>query len=142
MAKTQKQGNPGLTYTEKVIRRFRNPKHSKEMKCPTASGRMGNPVCGDVMHLFIKIKNGKIIDATFKTFGCVAAISTSDVLCEMVIGKTVKQAKKITNKDIIKRLGSLPAIKVHCSVLGTQALREAIKSYEKDLKKAKIKAKK
>lgn len=132
--KSTRAGNPGLTYTEKVIKRFRNPRHACEMKAPTASGKMGNPQCGDVMQLFIKVKDNKIIDATFKTFGCVAAISTSDVLCDLVIGKTIEQAKKITNKDIIKRLGTLPSIKIHCSILGTQALREAIKNYEKSIK--------
>ena len=87
--------------------------------------------CGDVMKLFIKVKNNKIIDAKFKTFGCVAAISNSDVLCDLVIGKTIEQAKKITDKDIIKVLGKMPEIKYHCSILGAQTLRKAIENYEK-----------
>lgn len=124
-----------LDYTQAVLRRFRKPKNAREMKNPSAVGKVGNPQCGDVMQLFLKIKDGKIKDASFKTFGCVAAISTSDVLCDIIKGKTIKKALKVTAKDIIKKLGTLPSVKVHCSVLGREALHAAVKNYEKSQSK-------
>ncbi|MBS3107537.1 iron-sulfur cluster assembly scaffold protein [Candidatus Woesearchaeota archaeon] len=119
-----------MDYNEKVIKRFSKPKNVGEIKNADGIGKVGNPRCGDVMELFIKVKNNKIVDAKFRTFGCVAAIATSDALCDMVKGKTIEEAKKITNQDIVNDLGTLPPIKVHCSVLGREALDAAIKDYE------------
>jgi len=118
-------------YTNKVIERFQNPKFAGEMKNPDAVGQQGNVQCGDVMKIYLKIKNNCIVDVSFQTFGCVAAIACSDVLCELVKGKTLSQALKITDKDIISKLGELPPIKYHCSILGRQALKNAIDNYRK-----------
>ncbi len=116
-------------YTEKLLERFRHPKHMGEMKNPSGVGEEGNPACGDRMRVYIKVKENIIVEASFLTFGCAAAISNSDVLCELAIGKTVEEAEKITNQDILKELGPVPAIKAHCSILGMQTLRKAIKNY-------------
>jgi len=122
-------------YTEKVMEHFKHPKYLKEMKDPDAVGVVGNPTCGDVMHVYIKVgkKDGKEIigDISVQTFGCVAAISTSDVVCDLALGRTLEEAKKITREDIIKELGSLPPIKIHCSVLAQDGLKKAIEDYEK-----------
>ena len=116
-------------YTQKVMDHFRNPRNMGEIKNPDGFGKVGNPVCGDVMAIYIKVKNEKIVDIKFKTFGCTAAISTSSVLTEMVKGKTIDEALKITRDDVAKELGGLPAIKMHCSNLAAEALNEAIKDY-------------
>jgi nitrogen fixation NifU-like protein len=121
-------------YSKKVVERFQNPKFAGEISDADAVGEEGNPRCGDVMRIYLKIKKNKIKDIKFQTFGCIAAIACSDALCELAKGKTLAQAKKITNNDIINKLGMLPVIKVHCSVLGRQALLEAIKNYEKKIK--------
>jgi len=120
-------------YNKKVMKYFTNPKHIGEIKNPDAVGELGNIKCGDIMKIYLKIdkKNKKIKDIKFQTFGCVAAIASSDVLCELAKGKTLDEAKKITNKDIVKALGDLPSIKLHCSVLGAGALKKAIENYEK-----------
>lgn len=123
-------------YTEKVMEIFRNPKNIGEIKDADGIGRVGNPVCGDVMELFIKVgKNKKgeeiIKDIKVKTFGCVAAISTSSILTDMVKGKTLEEAKKVDKDDIVKELGGLPPMKYHCSVLAHDALLKAIEDYEK-----------
>ncbi len=117
-------------YTKKLLKHFKNPKFVKDVKNPDGIGEVGNVACGDIMHLEIKVKDNKIEDIGFKTFGCAAAIASSDVVCEIAKGKTLEQAKKITKDDIIKKLGGMPPIKVHCSVLGIQALKKAIKDYE------------
>ncbi|MFH1338589.1 MAG: iron-sulfur cluster assembly scaffold protein, partial [Candidatus Omnitrophota bacterium] len=96
-------------------------------------GRVGNLVCGDVMALFIKVESGVIVDAKFKTFGCGAAIATSSMVTELVKGKPVDEALKISNKAVAEALGGLPPIKMHCSVLGEQALKAAIEDYQKKL---------
>lgn len=116
-------------YTEKVMDHFRNPRNMGEIKNPDGFGKVGNPTCGDVMAIYIKIKDEKIVDIKFKTFGCTAAIATSSVLTEMVKGKTIEEALKITRDDVANELGGLPAIKMHCSNLAADALREAIKDY-------------
>lgn len=125
-------------YTEKVMEHFKNPKHLKKMKNPDSVGIVGNPTCGDMMYVYIKVseKDGKEIieDISVQTFGCVAAVSTSDVVCELALGKTLEEAKKISKDDIIKELGSLPLIKVHCSVLAQRGLKKAIEDYEKKKK--------
>jgi nitrogen fixation NifU-like protein len=122
-------------YTEKVMEHFKNPKYLKKMKDPDATGVVGNPTCGDMMHVYIKVgkKDGKEIikDISVQTFGCVAAISTSDVVCELAKGMTLEDAKKISKEDIIKELGSLPSIKIHCSILAQDGLKKAIEDYEK-----------
>ena len=115
---------------------FKNPHNYGRMKNPDGIGKVGNPVCGDVMWLYIKVdKNEKIKDIKFETFGCVAAISTSSIITDLVKGKTIKEALKITKDDIVKSLGGLPKIKYHCSVLAVDALKEAVKDYNGKKKK-------
>jgi nitrogen fixation NifU-like protein len=123
-------------YSDKAMEHFRNPKNMGEMKDADGVGKVGNVYCGDVMWVFIKIeKNSKnqeiITDAKFQTFGCVAAISTSDMVTELVKGKPLDYALKISKDDIVKALGGLPPIKVHCSVLANDALAEAVYDYYK-----------
>jgi len=121
-------------YSKEVMKRFKNPKFAGEMKNADAVGEVGNPTCGDVMKIFIKVKkNSKDIikDISFQTFGCVAAIAASDALCELAKGKTLDKALKINRKDIVKKLKGLPSLKFHCSVLGEEALQKAIENYQK-----------
>ncbi len=118
-------------YTEKVMEFFMNPRNVGEIKNADGVGTVGNPVCGDVMRLYLKIENDKIVDAKFKTFGCVAAISTSSMVTELIKGKTIEEALKITNKAVTKALGGLPKKKLHCSVLAEQALKSAIDDFKK-----------
>ena len=121
-----------LQYSKELMKHFKNPKFVKNVKGANGIGEIGNIKCGDIMHLEIKIDNKtqKIKDIGFKTFGCAAAIAASDVVCEIAKGKTIEQAKKITKDSIIKKLKGMPTIKVHCSVLGIEALHKAIKDYE------------
>ena len=105
------------------------------IKDADAVSKVGNPVCGDLMKIYLKIKNNKIIDIGFETMGCVAAISTSSMITELAKGKTLAQAKKITFADIAKKLGGLPKVKMHCSHLAVEALQQAISIYEKKHKK-------
>ena len=121
-------------YTEKVMEHFKNPRNMGELKDADGVGKVGNPRCGDVMHLYIKVNKDKggeeiIKDIKFKTFGCVAAISTSDVICDLVKGKPIEEAMKLTKQDIIDVLGELPPLKIHCSLLAIDALKEAVKDY-------------
>ena len=116
-------------YSEKVMEHFRNPRNVGEIKNPDGIGHVGNPVCGDIMELYIKVKNNIIVDAKFKTFGCGAAIATSSMVTELVKGKTIDEALKISNQAVIEALGGLPHIKVHCSVLAEEALKSAINDY-------------
>ena len=113
-------------YSKETIERFRNPKFAGEMKDADAIGQVGNMRCGDVMKIFLKLKDGKIKDIKFQTYGCMAAIAASDAMCELAKGKKIDDALRITHDDITKKLGDLPLIKHHCSVLGTQALKKAI----------------
>jgi nitrogen fixation NifU-like protein len=132
-------------YSEKVMEHFRNPRNVGEMENPDGIGHVGNPICGDIMELYIKIKDNVITDAKFKTFGCGAAIATSSMVTEMIIGKTVDEALEISNKTVAEALGGLPAAKMHCSVLAEDALRSAIDDYHSKQKKqgeTKAKAKK
>ena len=99
------------------------------MEDPDGTGHVGNPICGDIMELYIKVKDNIITDAKFKTFGCGAAIATSSMVTEMVIGKTIDEALEISNKTVAEALGGLPAAKMHCSVLAEDALRSAIDDY-------------
>ncbi|MFH1655152.1 MAG: Fe-S cluster assembly scaffold protein NifU [Candidatus Omnitrophota bacterium] len=119
-------------YSDQVMDHFTHPRNVGEIENPDGVGTVGNPVCGDVMKLFIKIKDGRIIeDAKFKTFGCCAAIATSSMITELVKGKTIDEALKISNKVVADTLGGLPPIKLHCSVLAEQALKSAIDDYNK-----------
>jgi len=121
-------------YTKKVIECFKNPKNYGGMESPDGVGKVGNPVCGDVMWLYIKVgknKRGKKIikDIKFETFGCVAAIATSSIITTLAKGKTLEGALKISKEKIINSLGGLPPVKKHCSVLAASALEAAIKDY-------------
>ncbi|MBN1923203.1 MAG: Fe-S cluster assembly scaffold protein NifU [Nanoarchaeota archaeon] len=121
-------------YTKKVVNLFKNPKNMGEIENPDGVGVVGNPVCGDVMKITIKVKDDKITDIKFKTMGCVAAIATSSMITQMVKGKKINEALRISNKDVAKELGGLPKIKMHCSNLASDALKEAVKDYEKKKK--------
>lgn len=123
------------SYSEKVMQHFMHPKNMGEIENPDGIGRVGNPQCGDIMEMYIKVKEKdqeKVIeDVKFKTFGCGAAIASSSMVTELVKGKTIEEALKITNKQVIEALGGLPPIKRHCSVLGEDALKSAINDYLK-----------
>ncbi|MDO9548707.1 MAG: Fe-S cluster assembly scaffold protein NifU [Candidatus Marinimicrobia bacterium] len=116
-------------YSEKVMDHFRNPRNVGDMENPDGIGHVGNPMCGDVMEMYIKIKDNVIVDAKFKTFGCGAAIATSSMATELVIGKSIDDAQKITNKVVAEALDGLPPVKMHCSNLAEEALEAAIKDY-------------
>ncbi|MDO9465044.1 MAG: Fe-S cluster assembly scaffold protein NifU [bacterium] len=116
-------------YSKKVMEHFRNPRNVGEIKNPDGIGHVGNPVCGDIMEMYIKVKNNIIVDAKFKTFGCGAAIATSSMVTELVKGKTIDEALKISNRAVAEALGGLPHIKMHCSVLAEEALKSAINDY-------------
>jgi nitrogen fixation NifU-like protein len=118
-------------YSEKVMDMFRNPKNMGEIENPDGIGRVGNPKCGDLMELYIKVENDIITDVKFKTFGCAAAIATSSMITEMAKGKTLDEALKITRQDVADELEGLPPIKMHCSNLAADALKAAIEDYRK-----------
>ncbi len=122
-------------YTEIVKDHFFNPRNVGEIKDADGVGTVGNPTCGDVMTIYIKVKDEIIIDIKFKTFGCAAAIATSSILTELAKGKMLDEALEITRDDVANELGGLPAIKLHCSNLAADALREAIKDYRKKNKR-------
>lgn len=118
-------------YSKKVMDIFKNPKFSGEIKDADAVGEVGNVKCGDIMRVYLKIKDNIIKEISFKTYGCMAAIAASEAMCKLAKGKTLDEASKISSKDIVKELGGeFPAIKVHCSVLGMQALQKAIENYK------------
>jgi len=108
-------------YSEKVMEHFKDPHNVGEIPDADGIGDVGNPVCGDIMRLYIKVKDGLITDAKFKTFGCGAAIATSSMVTDIVKGKSVEDALKISNRAVAEALGGLPAIKMHCSVLAEHA---------------------
>ena len=118
-----------LPYSEKVMDHFTNPRNVGEIPDASGIGTVGNPICGDVMKMFLKIENDVIVDVKFKTFGCGAAVATSSMVTEMVKGKKIDEALKITNKAVAEALGGLPPVKMHCSVLAEEALRSALKDY-------------
>ena len=126
-------------YSEKVMEHFSNPRNVGEIKDADGVGEVGNPVCGDMMTFYIKVKDNKISDVKFKTFGCVAAISVSSMVSEMAKGKTLKEATSITNKSVSAALNGLPKEKMHCSNLGAEALSKAIEDYEKKYRQPKSK---
>lgn len=124
-----------MQYSKKVMREFLHPKNMGEIKNPDGVGKVGNVICGDVMWVYIKVGKKKdkeyIKDIKFKTFGCAAAIATSSMITQLAKGKELDKAKKITINDVAKSLKGLPSIKMHCSELATDALRLAIKDYER-----------
>jgi nitrogen fixation NifU-like protein len=127
-------------YGKSVMKRFLKPKFAGEIKNADGVGQVGNAACGDIMRVFIKVKknnkNQRVIeDIKFKTMGCVAAIASSDAVCEIAKGKSIEDARKITKKKIMERVGKLPQIKHHCSILGEEALISAINDYESKEKK-------
>jgi nitrogen fixation NifU-like protein len=121
-------------YSEKVMDHFMNPRNVGEMKDADGIGEVGNPTCGDLMKIFIKVKDNVIIDIKFQTFGCGAAIATSSMVTELARGKTIDEALKLTRDDVAKELDGLPPIKMHCSNLSADALRAAIEDYKKKAK--------
>ncbi|MEA3305559.1 MAG: Fe-S cluster assembly scaffold protein NifU [Candidatus Omnitrophota bacterium] len=122
-------------YSKKVMEHFTNPHNAGEIPDADGVGNVGNPVCGDIMRLYIKVENERIIDAKFKTFGCGAAIATSSMITDLVKGKTVKEALEISNKAVAEALDGLPPVKMHCSLLAEEAMRSAIDDYLKKKKK-------
>ena len=122
-------------YSDKVMEHFRNPRNMGEIKDADGVGTVGNPICGDLMTIYITVKNNRIKDIKFKTFGCAAAIATSSMITELAKGKTLDEASKITRDNVANELDGLPPIKMHCSNLAADALREAIKDYRKKMKK-------
>ena len=120
-----------LPYSDKVMDHFSNPRNVGEIPDASGIGTVGNPVCGDVMKMYLRIENEIITDVKFKTFGCGAAVATSSMVTEMVKGKSISEALTITNKAVAQALGGLPAVKMHCSVLAEEALRSALKDYYK-----------
>lgn len=119
-------------YTEKVMDHYRNPRNVGKIDNPDAVGIAGSLACGDQLKIYLKIENGIVTDAKFQTFGCGSAVASSSILTEMIIGKPVEEVKKITNKDIANELGGLPPEKMHCSVMGYEALEDALKNYKTD----------
>lgn len=117
-------------YNEKVIEAFSNPKHVGEIENYDGIGTVGNATCGDIMQITIKVENGIITDAKFKTFGCAAAVATSTTATDMVIGMTIDEALKLTNERVVNYLGGLPPQKLHCSVLAEEAIKKAIEDYK------------
>ncbi len=116
-------------YSDKVMDHFSNPRNVGEMADATAVGTVGNPKCGDIMKIYLKIENDVIVDVSFKTFGCGAAVATSSMATEMVKGKTIEDALKLTNKAVAEALDGLPPAKMHCSVLAEEAIKSAIADY-------------
>ena len=116
-------------YSEKVMDHFSNPRNVGEVSEPNAGGQVGNPKCGDIMKMTMKIEDGVIQDVKFKTFGCGAAVATSSMATELVKGKTVEEALKLTNSAVAEALDGLPPQKLHCSVLAEEAIKSAISDY-------------
>ena len=116
-------------YNEKVMEVFKNPQHMGEFENYNAIGTVGNEVCGDIGQITMRIEDGIIKDAKFKTFGCAAAVASSSTATGMIIGKTIEEALKLTNKQVIEELQGLPPQKIHCSVLAEDAIRMAIDNY-------------
>ncbi len=116
-------------YTEQVMDHFTNPRNVGDMPDADGVGKVGNPVCGDIMAMYIKVRDGRIVDIKFKTFGCGAAIATSSMVTELVKGKTIEEALEISNRTVAEALGGLPPKKMHCSNLAAEALHKAIEDY-------------
>jgi len=120
-----------MDYSEKVLDHFTNPRNVGEIPDADGVGTVGNAKCGDIMQMFLKIEDNVITDCKFKTFGCGAAIATSSMATEMIKGRTVEEALKLTNKAVVEALEGLPAVKIHCSVLAEEAVKAAIADYYK-----------
>ena len=118
-------------YTDKVKDHFFNPHNVGEIENPDGIGEVGNPACGDMMRLYLKIEEGRVQDAKFRTFGCGAAIASSSMLTEMIKGKTIEEARAISNQHVADALDGLPAVKIHCSVMAEQAVKSALDDYAK-----------
>jgi nitrogen fixation NifU-like protein len=118
-------------YSEKVMDHFMNPRNVGEIDGADGVGEVGNPACGDMMRLYLKIDGGKVVDAKFRTFGCGAAIASSSMLTEMIKGKTVEEARAISNQHVADALDGLPAVKIHCSVMAEQAVKSALDDYDR-----------
>ena len=116
-------------YSEKVMDHFANPRNVGEMPDADGIGEVGNSKCGDIMKMYIKVKDDVITDVSFKTFGCGAAVATSSMATELIKGKSIEDALKLTNQAVVEALDGLPAVKVHCSVLAEQAVRSALSDY-------------
>lgn len=129
-------------YSEKVMEHFMNPRNVGTIENPDGVGEVGNPVCGDMMTFYIKVKGDILEDIKYQTFGCGAAIAVSSMVSEMAKGKTIDEALRITNKVVADALGGLPANKMHCSNLGAEALRKAIEDYQQKKEKKEVKAQK
>ncbi|PIP34105.1 iron-sulfur cluster assembly scaffold protein [Candidatus Falkowbacteria bacterium CG_4_10_14_0_2_um_filter_48_10] len=119
-----------MPYSEKVLEHFQHPRNQGSMADADAVGEVGNPVCGDVMKIYLKIRDRRIKDIKFETLGCAAAIAVSSALTEIAKGKSLDQALKIEKDDIVRELGGLPDLKIHCSMLGVEAMRAAIAKYQ------------
>lgn len=118
-----------MQYSEKVMDHFTNPRNVGVIENPDGYGKVGSPACGDVMEVFMRIENDIITDVKFRTFGCASAIATSSISTEMIMGKHINEAMELTNKAVAKALDGLPPVKMHCSVLAEEAIKEAIESY-------------
>lgn len=118
-----------MEYTKKVMEHFMSPKNVGVIENPSGYGKVGNPSCGDIMEMFIKVENDVITDVKFRTFGCASAIASASVSTEMIMGKTVEEALRITNDKVVDELGGLPPVKRHCSVLAEEVIQLAINDY-------------
>ena len=118
-------------YSEKVMDHFTNPRNVGEIADANAVGEVGNPTCGDIMRIYMKIEDGVITDVKFKTFGCGAAVATNSMATEMVKGKSIDEALQLTNKAVAEALDGLPPVKMHCSLLAEQAIHAAVEDYQK-----------
>ena len=118
-----------MLYSEKVMDHFKNPRNVGEIENADAIGEVGNAKCGDIMRMYLKIDNGIITDVKFKTFGCGSAIATSSMATELIKGKPIDEALKLSNQAVVEALDGLPAHKIHCSVLAEEAIKDAIKNY-------------
>lgn len=124
-----------MQYSEKVMEHFMNPRNMGEIEDADGVGEVGNPVCGDLMTIYINVENEVITDIKFKTFGCAAAIATSSMVTELVKGKTIEEALNVSNKDVAESLEGLPPIKMHCSLLAEEGIKAAIDDYKKKAKR-------
>ncbi len=116
-------------YSKEVIKHFQKPQNMGKLENPDSVGEIGNPVCGDMMTIYLKVKDGRVFDIGFETLGCVAAIATSSMITSLAKGKKLEEAEKITIKEVADALGSLPPVKMHCSDLAVKALKMAIENY-------------